>query len=1322
MGQAFSKNHLDTDSEKNEQNLAEKLRKICDQSGKELNLAKSAPILHELRRVYHDKGQKGHDKISMIQSAALYNAATLRSQHNEKLEQTIQKDLLSLCRLILKEARANNKSSDLVEQSNKVKAAIENMRSKVKEHLLTIIPIPDSVSKDELHCLEERKIQSIRNLQAQIFKDYRQAMADLAAYCHNVMGNSPCRFALVGMGSLARKEITPYSDFENIIVLENEEWDASTGAKREAILEYFRWFAVIFQTVLINLKESILPSVAIPCLNDFYSKNQNNNWFYDAVTTRGVSFDSMLPVGCKSPLGRWKHTANKPWTTELIQPVDKMLEFLSKDETLKNGYKLDDILTKTCFVYGDESVYDQFNAGVTRVQEQENQQDKLLSIKNQINDDMESFATKFTLSQVDDKLNIKRVTYRSTTIFLAALGRLFNIQAQSCFDVIEKLNESNEFSDYAKHKLMFAVSLACEIRLRWYTHNQSQTDDINSTRQETTIKILTNLIGKSSLISYFQTAYALQCDISKRLQLKRLHFHANPTLFNLSLVHCLSDSMKTTPKISKKQISTKITGRLFSFDQCLAQLESDEIVTSINSEQELQKLNDEDRFAYYRNMGDHLRNTNCFDAAIEFYLKSLDNLVGHVKQTAQNVNIYKLAMLRLDDLPKNKKLQILPHKNQSQLRSTLHNIGFCLSNLYKPHEALQYYNRALQIKEKTSSDVDTDRNVATTLHEKARCLKNLNKPQEALEYYNRALQIKEKISSDVDIDMNVAITLHAKGRCLMDLNKPHEALQYYNRALQIKEKISSNVDTDMNVASTLHEKGSHLLNVNKPHEALQYYIRALQIYERTSSDVDTDRNLARTLHGKGSCLLHLNIPHEALQYYIKALQVFEKTSSDVDTDRDLASTLHGKGSCVLHLNIPHEALQYYNKALQVFEKTSSDVDTDRDLASTLHGKGSCVLDLNKPHEALQYHNRALQIFEKTSTDGDSDRNVAITLHEKGSCLLNLNKPQDALQYYNRALQIREKTSSDVDTDRNLATTLHGKGSCLLNLNKPHEALQYYDRAQQIYERTSSDVDIDRLTVRTLYGKGNCLLHLNKPHEALQHYNRALQIFEKTSCDVDTDRNVAITLHEKGSCLLNYNKPHKALQYYNRALQIFEKTSCDVDTDRHLAITLLEKGRCLLNYNKPREALQYYNRALQILKNILSDVDTDKNLAITFHGMGRCLSHLHKPDDVLLHCKNSLKILENMTFDTGNISGMRNVAVKNCDLIALCLFKKHETTEALHFINKSISICQDTDVDVPSDLNFADSLHKIHVFLLNLNKLEEADRYLNRSQSVRQRPS
>ena len=97
MGKVLSKNAVNLDCGEKEKKLADKLRKICDQNGKELYPAKSAPLLHELCRIYHEKGQKGHDKISMIQSAALYNAAILRSSNDETLKQTIQKDLVSLC-------------------------------------------------------------------------------------------------------------------------------------------------------------------------------------------------------------------------------------------------------------------------------------------------------------------------------------------------------------------------------------------------------------------------------------------------------------------------------------------------------------------------------------------------------------------------------------------------------------------------------------------------------------------------------------------------------------------------------------------------------------------------------------------------------------------------------------------------------------------------------------------------------------------------------------------------------------------------------------------------------------------------------------------------------------------------------------------------------------------------------------------------------------------------------------------------------------------------------------------------------------------------
>ena len=63
------------------------------------------------------------------------------------------------------------------------------------------------------------------------------------------------------------------------------------------------------------------------------------------------------------PLGRQQHTKHKYFTTELIKAVTEMLEYLSLEADLKNGYHLADILTKTCFVLGNDDIFKQFVDG-----------------------------------------------------------------------------------------------------------------------------------------------------------------------------------------------------------------------------------------------------------------------------------------------------------------------------------------------------------------------------------------------------------------------------------------------------------------------------------------------------------------------------------------------------------------------------------------------------------------------------------------------------------------------------------------------------------------------------------------------------------------------------------------------------------------------------------------------------------------------------------------------------------------------------------------------------------------------------------------------
>ena len=1115
MGNNLNKKFVDINTKEKE--LVEKLKLVCNKNGKETNPTKSANILHQLGRVYHKRGKQDGDKtVCWIQSAALFNAALIRTKNVSE----IKKDLQHLRCDILLAADAKTKRADLIEQSVLVKEKIKKMRAYTSAKLKIIPQIPsDELSKERVKHLEQQKITLVGNLQSDITKQYTQLMEKVASYCYDIMGDAPCNFAIIGMGSLARKEITPFSDFEHVIALANEVLEKHGEAEWQNTLKYFRWFSVIFQIILINLQETILPSVAIPSLNDFYSDTQENNWFFDDITPSGISFDGMMPHACKFPLGRRKPTKTKKFQTELIKPVKQMLEYLKSEERLKNGYHLGDILTKTCFVYGDRAVYIEFNAGVTKILSTQNDNEKVESVKNQIVEDIKNFATRSSVFQMNlkNEINIKKVAYRSVTLFVAAYGRIFDIYESSCFDIVEKLSGEHGFSDSAKDKLLYAVAMACEIRLRWYMKHQRQTDIIESSLNDANgTKLFSSIIGKTSIIQYFRIAYALQCDISNRLHLKRLHFHSNPQLLNLGLQLCFDKSDKNLPILYEISYHSK-ADRLRNFEDCLNSLEEDAKTNQPTTSQN----NSISIYQSFIRIADVLYSAKCYDDAAEYY-----NISLHATSETKQSNV------------------------DSNFSYSLFKLGQCLLNMNQTTEALEYYNRVLKIFEQATLNADIDTSLAHTLHGIGRCLSKMKRPTEALEYYNRALKITEHATLDADIDTSLATTLHEIGGCLLDMNRPTEALEYYNRALKIDEQATLNADIDTSLATTLPEIGRCLLDMNQATEALEYYNRALKIFEQATLDADIDTSLATTLHGIGRCLLDMNRATEALEYYNRALKTTEQATLDADIDTSLATTLRGNGRCLLNMNRPTEALEYYNRALKIFEQTTLNADIDTSLATTLHGIGRCLFDMNRPTEALEYYNRALKITEQATLDADIDTSLATTLHEIGRCLLDMNRPTEALEYYNRALKITEQATLDADIDTSLATTLLEIGRCLLDMNRATEALEYYNRALKITDQATLDADSDTSLATTLHGIGRCLFDMNRPTEALEYYNRALKITDQATLDADSDTSLAHTLHGNGRCLFDMNRPTEALEYYNRALKINKQVTLDDDIDMH----------------------------------------------------------------------------------------------------------------------------------------------------------------------------
>ncbi|XP_076817767.1 uncharacterized protein LOC143463227 [Clavelina lepadiformis] len=482
--------------------LREDLRKNCNENGEEVDPKLAAEIFHKLGLLYQDKGNKLQNKICLLQSATLLNAAVARQPSNEKF----RSDLEAFCFNVLSTAGVKKQNADLLKLSNKTAKEIKYMRKIVLRKMRKNIS-RFTVFKPKRR-QEQNFIKRMESIQKTIGQMYTKIMKNVFNECIKLFEGLPCKFAIAGLGSLARNEITPYSDFEHIILLENGIEDHENYSK---IHEQFRWFSLIFLIILINLQETIIPSVAIPSLNDYTTPG--SNWFYDAYTTRGITLDGLMAHACKNPLGRSFETKDKPWITELIQPVNRMLEYLKPDVSLKNGYHLGEILLQSCYVSGDKDVYEQFKTGVNRMTK-ENKLSSHSQMMQELDEDLKNFDAFTDLMHMREttQCNIKRVIYRSVTLFVSALGRMYNIDEASSFSIIIGLKENKIIEDEITDELNMAVAVACKVRLSRYMEQKSQKDHLESdaTDEDHVSFQLTKYVKMEQIVRYFVTALSLQ--------------------------------------------------------------------------------------------------------------------------------------------------------------------------------------------------------------------------------------------------------------------------------------------------------------------------------------------------------------------------------------------------------------------------------------------------------------------------------------------------------------------------------------------------------------------------------------------------------------------------------------------------------------------------------------------------------------------------------------------------------------------------------------------------------------------------------------------
>ena len=589
----------------------------------------------------------------------------------------------------------------------------------------------------------------------------------------------------------------------------------------------------------------------------------------------------------------------------MIKPVKEMLEYLSSEVSLKNGYHLSDILTDTCFVYGDQTIHDQFEEDVQRRKNSKTRNEILDELKKQVQEDLDNFATKIKLASLKrhSSLNVKQMFYRTSSLFITALGKICGTKSSSCFDIINEVAQ-HTLSDNAKHKLSFAVAIACEIRLRIYMKERSQRNVLEPCKNSATVfdEIL-KIIDIDSIISFFQITYCLQREIIKLLRIKSTHIYQTAELMNITICYALGQDELLILLIKRFKI-------LLSNDNLERQLQ---IVSEVDKHnmQEIAK-NDQVKFIYFDewlfNMEEDIKHAN--KSTKDEILETIEEITGELGEFPAILTFlsyedalemcYRMREICHSEVHRYKSAMIINIEKTFNSANLFLDcfIADCLIELDRFDEASEHVSRTgiETFYEQDHSEIDSVEEICDFHFTAGKILFKAEEYENALNCIQISLGIALTLNDD--LDEHLAIYLYSGiGSCLLKLGKYDEALPYLDIAVRMIESYGVAEDDgyayltfSFTLATTYHNFATCLKKLHQDEKALVCLYQALEFAKEAHENINymyetktalsrlCCRDLARICGDLGKWHMEQNRYSEAVEYLQRCLDLQIKLS------------------------------------------------------------------------------------------------------------------------------------------------------------------------------------------------------------------------------------------------------------------------------------------------------------------------------------------------------------------------------------------------------------------------------------------------------------